>query len=109
MRVRCLGDAGVAARAAARLDLEVVAAHRLRTDPLPGSGLPISLGRSLVGLHLRHGYCPCWAGASAVAGAAGGAGALAATASPMVSTASVEPSTSPFSLFLSGRFSSGAI
>ena len=52
---RCL--AGVATRAAAGLDLQVMAAPGLRPDPLPGARLPIALGRSLVGLHLRHGVC----------------------------------------------------
>src|SRR6187431_2232167 len=53
-----IGDdrlAGVPAGPSARLDLEVMAAPGLRPDPLPGAGLPVALGRPLVGLHLRHG------------------------------------------------------
>src|SRR5687768_14909235 len=57
------GHARVTTRATARLDLEVMAAPGLRPDPLPGAGLSVALGRPLVGLHFRHGYGPCCAGA----------------------------------------------
>src|SRR6266508_6851459 len=120
VRGRDHGLTGVAARAAARLDLEMVATPRLGPDPLAGSGFLEALCGSLVRLDLRHSY-PCSAGfaSSAASGSTVAVGAipLAVSASPIVSpppfawpvSTGAATAAAPSSPFFSIRFSSGAI